>query len=134
MKIIINKCYGGFEISHKAMMRYAELKGITLYAYVDAPFPKKEILPYDGKSDTFLIYYTTQPIDNEDDLSKYFFTITGRENRNDPILIQVVEELGEHASGNMAKLKVVEIPDDVSWIIQNHAGIEWIAEAHRTWD
>ncbi len=34
---------------------------------------------------------------------------------------------------NFAKLKVVEIPDDVDWEVENYDGIEWIAEKHRIW-
>jgi hypothetical protein len=54
--------------------------------------------------------------------------------RNDPILIQIVEELGEAANGSYARLKVVEIPDDVEWTIKEYDGDEWIAEKHRTWN
>ena len=35
MKVVINDCYGGFSLSYEAVMRYAELKGFKLYAYVD---------------------------------------------------------------------------------------------------
>ena len=34
-EIVINKCYGGFGLSHKAIMRYAELKGFELYCYTE---------------------------------------------------------------------------------------------------
>lgn len=30
-KIVINACYGGFGLSDEAMVRYCELKGITVY-------------------------------------------------------------------------------------------------------
>ena len=53
--------------------------------------------------------------------------------RIDPILIQIVEEMGEEASGQYSNLKVVEIPDDVDWEIKDYDGVEWIAEKHRTW-
>jgi hypothetical protein len=53
--------------------------------------------------------------------------------RDDPILVEVVEQLGEDASGHFADLKVVEIPDDVEWGIEEDNGHEWIAEKHRTW-
>ena len=54
--------------------------------------------------------------------------------RNDPILIEIVEQLGEAAYGDFAKLKVVDIPDDIQWQIEEHAGKEWIAEKHTTWN
>ena len=54
--------------------------------------------------------------------------------RNDPILVEIVEQLGESANGHLAELKVVEIPDDVVWGIEEDDGHEWIAEKHRTWN
>ena len=53
--------------------------------------------------------------------------------RTDPKLIAAVETLGRKASGSMAKLKIVEIPDDISWHIEEYDGVEHIAEDHRTW-
>lgn len=54
--------------------------------------------------------------------------------RNDPKLVKVVEELGsKDASGEHAELKIVEIPDDVEWQIEEYDGYEHIAEKHRTW-
>jgi len=55
--------------------------------------------------------------------------------RNDPVLVQIVEELGEEANGNYSSLKVVEIPDDVggNWYIEENDGLEHVAERHRTW-
>lgn len=35
MKIILNKCYGGFDVSDKAYELYTEKKGISLYRYWD---------------------------------------------------------------------------------------------------
>jgi len=54
--------------------------------------------------------------------------------RNNLILVEIVEQLGNAANGDFAELKVVEIPDDVEWIIQEYDGDEWIAEKHRTWN
>ena len=54
--------------------------------------------------------------------------------RDAPILVEIVEQLGEDANGDFAELKIVEIPDDVQWGIQEYDGNEWIAENHRTWN
>lgn len=54
-------------------------------------------------------------------------------NRAEPELVQVVETLGEGADDRYAQLKVVEIPDNVDWDIQEYDGLEWVAEKHRTW-
>jgi hypothetical protein len=53
--------------------------------------------------------------------------------RNCPVLVQVVQQLGTTANGPYAKLKVVEIPKYVKWHIAEYDGLEWVAEAHRTW-
>ena len=53
--------------------------------------------------------------------------------RSDPHLVKVVEELGTQANGKYANLKVVEIPDGVTWQIDEYDGCEWVAEAYRTW-
>ena len=53
--------------------------------------------------------------------------------RNDSVLVEVVETLGDKASGKYSELKVVEIPDDVTdWRIEEYDGWEHIAEG-RTW-
>ena len=54
--------------------------------------------------------------------------------RDDPVLVQVVEQLGRAASAPHAKLKVVEIPDGVEWTVHEYDGLEWVAEVHRTWN
>jgi hypothetical protein len=53
--------------------------------------------------------------------------------RDDPYLVRLVEEWGDRAEDNFAQLKVVEVPAEVDWIIQEYDGHEWIAEKHRTW-
>ena len=53
--------------------------------------------------------------------------------RDDPYLVKIVRELGSSAAGAHAKLKIVEIPGDVDWIVQEYDGAEWVAEKHRTW-
>ncbi len=53
--------------------------------------------------------------------------------RDDPLLIEIVEKLGEEANGDSAELRIVEIPEDVNWYIEEYDGSEWVAERHRTW-
>lgn len=137
MKVVINKCYGGFGLSREGMMRYAELKGSTLY-------PKGDGL--------YTIYWTVSPKDRVTELSnEAFYALPHAERieynrkfseqtlhvgeiaRDDPALVQVVEELGDKANGCYAELAVVEIPDDAKWQIEEYDGLEHIAEAHRVW-
>jgi len=72
-------------------------------------------------------YFELKGIPENDEFSSYNIL------RNDPHLVQVVEEMGEKASGQYAKLEVFEIPDNVIWEIETYDGIEWICERHRTW-
>ncbi len=53
--------------------------------------------------------------------------------RDDPYLIKVIKELGMGANGPHANLKIVEIPGDIEWLVQDYDGAEWVAEKHRTW-
>ena len=53
--------------------------------------------------------------------------------RSDPMLVAVVLELGTAADTSVSELRVVEIPDDVEWQIEEYDGSEWVAEKHRTW-
>jgi hypothetical protein len=56
-------------------------------------------------------------------------------NRQLSVLISIIESVGvERAGGGSTRLKIVEIPDDVSeWEIMDYDGTEWVAEKHRTW-
>lgn len=54
--------------------------------------------------------------------------------RDCPILLQVIEQLGiDECHGKYAALRIVEIPDDVEWDVEEYDGKEHVAEAHRTW-
>ena len=54
--------------------------------------------------------------------------------RDDEHLIAVVELMSEEANNRFSELKIVEIPDDVNWCIEEYDGREWVAERHRTWE
>lgn len=110
MKLVINRCFGGFGLSEDAVNKIALLKGDTIY-------------PGD--------HYGTTYFFRDKELTD-IYDCNGIE-RNDPILVQVVEMLGEAADGEYAELSIVEIPDDVDWQICEYDGNEWVAEAHRTW-
>ena len=90
MKVVINRCYGGFGLSDKALDMYKQLSN------------KSKICAYEL-------------------------------DRTDPILIQVVETLDAEADGFYAKLRIIEIPDDVEWEITEYDGNELVEEVHRKW-
>jgi hypothetical protein len=54
--------------------------------------------------------------------------------RAHPLLIQAIEKVGlEESSGTHALLKIVEIPDDVDWYIDDYYGMEKVHQQHCTW-
>lgn len=54
--------------------------------------------------------------------------------RDDADLIAVIEEFGAAiCSDKFARLRIVQIPEDVKWHIAEYDGVEWVAEDHRTW-
>ena len=91
MKVVINKCFGGFGLSVEA------------YKFLN--------IPWDGCGHYFI------------------------DDRSNPALVKCVEALGDKAGGEFeSRLKVVEIPDDVEWEIDEYGGVEWVIEKHRTWE
>lgn len=119
-KIVINACYGRFGLSDMAMVRYCELKGITVY-------PEKEKDAWG-----FTSYFLDSPENRKKD--DYNVLFDSGINRDDPALVQVVEELGKDAHGRYSNLKIVEVTDDVSWHIAEYDGYESVAENHRSWE
>ena len=134
-KIVINKCYGGFSLSDVGMVRYAELKGLALYPEVaQFGYTTHWTVPKEERENqrNFQSMSMEERVASNERISKQ--TIDGRDfAREDPVLVQVVEELGRAANGGHADLCIVEIPDDVEWEIEEYDGKEWVAETHRTW-
>ena len=57
--------------------------------------------------------------------------------RSDPVLVRVVEELGENAWaiiwGDRGEYQIVEIPDGTQYEVMNCDQWEWVAEKHCRW-
>jgi hypothetical protein len=121
-KIVINSCYGGFGLSGAAMRLYAQKKGLDFYVWQDPKY----------KSDMFKQYFTADPSGmtkiEGDFHCKYGFWDRDID-RTDPVLVEVVEELGEKANGFAAELKVVDIPKGTLYRIDEYDGLESIETA-----
>ena len=54
--------------------------------------------------------------------------------RADKGLIDAIEEIEiEKAVGEHASIRIIEIPDDIKWEIDDYDGVETISEQHRSW-
>ena len=139
--IVINDCHGGFGLSAMAIERYHDIMNrpvwietnrmcslvktvwlVPVDQRVELPGPKEWQTMTDQEKLNYNDRYNNQVWSDRDLV------------RDDPVLIQVVRELGTKANAPVAKLKIVEIPVSVEWQIEEYDGKEWVAERHRTWD
>lgn len=139
--IVINDCHGGFGLSAMAIGRYHDIMNQPVWIETNrmcslvktvwlVPPDQRVELPGSKEWQTM----TDQEKLNYND--RYNNQVWSDRDlvRDDPVLIQVVRELGTKANAPVAKLKIVEIPASVEWQIEEYDGKEWVAERHRTWD
>jgi len=103
-QVVINNCYGGFGLSKEAILMYCEHKGLS------------EPKIWNSKVFGFFEDFNEYKIDRED-----------------PSLIYVIRTLGNKVNNSCSNLIILDIPDDVEYIICENVGKEWVAEKHRTW-
>ena len=143
MKVVINNCYGGFSLSYKAIY-YLVKKGSDI-------IEKMSIKEYTGgdrktvqdiiKRDDWREFnnYNNYYHDNSIPVlfkGEYSYSLKDDYDTNirtHPDLIEVVSILKDDANGTCAELKIVDIPDNVKFTIEEYDGSEHIAEVHRTW-
>jgi hypothetical protein len=110
MKVVINRCYGGFSLSRKAMELLVDA-GCKEAAETLAHYDADPLLLRLSGNDSFHL----------------------KIDRADPLLVEVVEGLGDEASGRFASLEVVEVSDDAKWEVEEYDGFEHIREVSRSW-
>jgi len=114
-RIVVNTQHGGFGLSHEGQIEYLERSNIA---------------------------YTLEDRESRDATLRLGQCIKVNGNhwadynvaRDNPVLISVVEDLKDRANGTHANLRIVQVPADVRWVIEEYDGKEWVAEQHRTWD
>ena len=117
-KVAINTCFGGFGLSEAAFERLLARKGIAF-----------EKVKGESKLMGDSYYKAGHVGDSEHYLSDYSFY----EDRADPDLIAVIEEMKAEANNWAADIRIVEVPVDAKWHIHEYDGLEHVAENHRTW-
>lgn len=136
MKVVVNRCFGGFGLSAKAIKLYCEKIGKPIFRIIN-----KERLDYlssiyqylDWDANEIFCYYITKPLNEDGTMQEDSYFAEWEIERSDPILVQVVEELEKESWGVCAELEVVEIPDGIDWYIHEYDGNETIHENHRSW-
>jgi hypothetical protein len=139
-KIVINDCFGGFGLSEAAYEKLIEW-GVPVKKYVEQERDPVTGLYKDQPLNDGEAIFDRDLDNHSSELARSTRRLCGRywdtwidSSRDHPLVVRVVEELGsEAASGRFAKLKIVEIPDDVEWGIAEYDGTEHVEEAHRTW-
>lgn len=148
MKIVVNRCFGGFNLSVAAQLRILELEKIEAFPFVKEHLYENDCYvfeKYDGdnfNSDSFrfdVSFFKTKPEFDSFSMSieDYFRGDSSEEiflnldydksyKRNDKNLVRVVEELGEAANSRHSDLKIVEIPDGHEYKIHEYDGFETV--------
>ena len=142
MKVVINRCFGGFGLSKEGYVRYCELAGLPCFIEEDKKYSSLGLF-------TCWLLPQAERVDNKEGDAFYSMSMEERIaynnihseqtlydrdiERNDPFLVQLVEENTELYSGRHSELAVVEVDDDAEWEIDEYDGREHVAEKHRTW-
>ena len=137
MKIVINRSFGGFDLSNDAIQLYIKKKNLKLYSDDDEHYYYVPVEEYHKQLDSENLEYQKQrkglPNNFKGYRSNDMYWNIETIKRNDPCLVEVVEELGQKANGYHSKLKVVTIPDDVRYDINDYDGMESVHEKHKVW-
>jgi hypothetical protein len=138
--IVISKCHGGFGLSTAAIRHYHKIKGIRCWVEKGTfgwdrvwLVPKNQRVDHDIAPEQWHAMTLAERQHHNALCDQQMFCDRDIA-RDDPVLVQVVRELGtKRASNRFADLKIVEIPADVQWQIEEYDGAEWVAEVHRVW-
>lgn len=149
LRIVINKCYGGFGLSPEAIVwlmdRGSELirkQTYEEYCGGDSDYARRHLLdgakPLTGKPGLMMNswgYAVLEPkqqvvytVERHDDVMTF---------RTHPDLLLCIETLGKAANGQCADLRIVDIHDETVSIddiyVDEYDGNEWVAQKHSTW-
>lgn len=134
MKVVINKGFHQFGLSLEALQKM--FGNVYVYQHdwlLDLYFRQDSLADRRSRSNNFI--YSTHDYGKEtlriDDKYKIYFETMDRTLNK---LVSIVEEMGEKAGCYGTFLKVVEIPDDVNWEIEEFDGQERIREVGRIWE
>lgn len=117
-KLVFNQCYGGFGLSKEAVQRYWEIKGQQVWIEEDNEFNYHNFLtvwlvsPEERQKQKSTEEFLALSMNERIAYNDAYLTQTWHDSdvdRHDPVLVQVVEELGDKANGQYAKLAIKEV-------------------------
>ena len=115
-KVVYNACYGGYSLSDEAMELYGQLAGIKLFPVKDRWGSFWFLEESNGRTADEMFKQGVKDFDNRHTIE-----------RHDPILIQVVETLGDKANGKCAKLRIAELSGR-QYRVDEYDGYETVVE------
>jgi len=127
-KVVYNAKFGGFNLSQEACKRYWELQGKEVW-FEDFTWGFTVWLVPPEERLTKPEPWYSAPIEERIAYNKKHSEQTwyyGNVDRHDPILVQVVEELGDKANGMCAKLAIDEVSGP--YRIDEYDGYETVKE------
>lgn len=140
MKVVINNCYGGFGVSPFGLSKFAERKGMKLFFYEQdyeaSIYNRLSVTKANKSYHPIALTKDVGKVLQSDEMYAKYADLIFRDNnieRHDSDLVFLIETYGKKMNDGYSELKVVEIPDDVDYEIQEYDGNEWVAEKHRTW-
>lgn len=158
-KIVYNACYGGFGLSPLATKMYYEKKypEVKLYFYIREDDYSEHVGTFRKIDDSKLKEYKEKDfsitilvkdfgetfranewerrseMDNKfHEAHLYNANMEERLKRHDPVLVEIVETLGDDASGSCARLRVKEIEGTI-YRIDEYDGYESVIEGYSDW-
>jgi hypothetical protein len=117
-KVIYNACYGGFSLSKEACQRYWEIKGQKVWIEDDEKYPSFGIWtvwlvpPEERMKQKSTEEFNSMSMKERIAYNEAYSAQSWYDcdvDRHDPVLVQVVEELGDKAGGQFAKLRIAEV-------------------------
>ena len=141
-KICYNAKYGGFSLSKEAVQRYFDIKGQQVWIEDHKECPSLGLWtvwlvpPEERMEEKSTEEFYAMSMDERIAYNKAYSEQSWEDrnvDRHDPVLIQVVEELGNEASGKYAKLRIAEVSGpyriseyDGNESVETPDGCDWI--------
>lgn len=138
MKIAVNACFGGFRLSRAAIVALA----VTDCPHIERHDPEqyyngngrnpdwREQFEEDMRREVGRIFGPPLVLDGKIITDEHR---SGGDARACPRLVSVVEAMGKDASDTVADIRIVEIPDQIQFTIEEYDGNEHVAQVHQTW-